>query len=248
MMISPRSTLGAETLSALAASIPAHAQDNPSFELADNGVTVLCDAAEVGESGEVNGTVYTRRSAEDITADNAATTCTSGITDMNHLFWFENDFDEDIGNWDVSSVTNMAEMFAAADAFNQDIGGWDVSNVESLLGTFEEATAFNQDISGWDVSNVNRMDAPFLNAASFDQDLGAWDVSGVFEMEEMFNGSGLSTANYDALLIGWAARDLHPDVTLGAEGVSHSAAARSARQALIDEAGWTVNDAGLAEE
>lgn len=334
----------------------AHAQENPAFQLAANGTTVLCGDAEAGETGEVNGTIYTKRTRDQITTNNAATSCTSGISDMSGLFRFEQSFDQDIGSWDVSGVTdmnhmfavatsfnqdlgawdvsrvenmqamfaaaisfdqdignwdvsrvlNMTEMFAEATAFNQnigdwdvsevadmnnmfsaassfnqdigtwdvsgvtdmrlmffgaesfdqDIGAWDVSNVENMLGMFEEAVLFNQNISSWDVSNVTRMNAMFLNASSFDQNLGGWDVGGVFEdeeafgdntMEAMFDGSGLSTANYDALLIGWAEADLEPDLTLGAEDISYSDDARDARHSLIQDFRWTIHDAGIAQ-
>eukprot|EP00963_Diacronema_lutheri_P014621 scaffold3371_cov802-Pavlova_lutheri.AAC.1 len=53
------------------------------FTLHPNGVTVLCPNAGFGETGTVNGVVYTKRTKEQITPANAATTCTSGITDMN---------------------------------------------------------------------------------------------------------------------------------------------------------------------
>ena len=37
-------------------------------------------------------------------------------------------FNQNIGNWDVSSVRNMEGMFRMAYVFNQDIGSWDVSS------------------------------------------------------------------------------------------------------------------------
>ena len=358
-----------------------HAQDNPDFELAPNGVTVLCDDAEVGDTGEVNGTVYTKRTRDQINTANAATTCTSGITDMSELFDGESSFNEDIstwdvsnveedmrtmfegafafnqdigawdvssvedmramfgrafafnqdiGGWDVSSVTDMEDMFYVAESFNRDIGGWDVSNVENMRRMFYRATSFNQDIIGWDVSNVENMRWMFYEATSFNQDIGGWDVSSVTDMTRMFyeatsfnqdiggwdvssvtdmtqmfyeatsfnqdiggwdvsnvtdmsamffaatafnqdiggwevanvetfrrvvfdgefvfgflENAGLNSSNYDALLNGWAALDLQSGVTLDAQGIQYTSDATAARQSIIDDFGWTINDAGL---
>jgi prepilin-type N-terminal cleavage/methylation domain-containing protein len=96
------------------------------FYLAENGVTVECDDAEVGDTGEVEGVTYTKRTAEEIKADNslAATSCTSGITNMSYMFSSASAFNQDIGSWDTSSVTNMYWMFRYARAFNQDIGNY----------------------------------------------------------------------------------------------------------------------------
>jgi len=48
----------------------------------------------------------------------------------------------------------------------------------------------------------------FKQATSFDKNLGGWDVTNVTDMTEMFSGVTLSTANYDSLLIGWAAQNV----------------------------------------
>ena len=37
-------------------------------------------------------------------------------------------FNQDIGDWDVSSGINFSNMFYEAKRFNQDIGKWDVSS------------------------------------------------------------------------------------------------------------------------
>ena len=98
------------------------------FYLADNGVTVLCPEAEVGDAREVNGVLYTKRDQAALDAlvtatptdeDQLARSCTSGVTDMSELFGGAlgskvsdpATFNPDLSSWDTSSVTNMASMF-----------------------------------------------------------------------------------------------------------------------------------------
>jgi uncharacterized repeat protein (TIGR02543 family) len=160
-----------------------------SFFLADNNVTVKCPFAEVGESGFVNGVEYTKRSRDLITSGNAPTTCTSGVTDMSELFYFESNFNEDISHWDVSSVTDMNSMFYMAESFNRDISHWDVSRVESMSELFTGADLFDQNISGWDVSRVTDMREMFRAARNFNQNIGDWDVGNAMDMSMMFRGA-----------------------------------------------------------
>ena len=181
--------------------------------LASNGVTIRCNAIEEGDSFSVNGIEYTKRNRNQINVGNAATSCTSGITDMNNLlksntfnadishwdtssvrnisFMFDgaSAFNQDIGNWDTSSVINMNNMFRGATAFNQDIGNWDTSSVTTMFGLFRSAVAFNQNIGNWDTSSVSSMTAMFKGAVTFNQDIGAWNTSSSSDMESMFEGA-----------------------------------------------------------
>ena len=54
----------------------------------------------------------------------------------------------------------------------------------------------------------------FGGASAFNQDIGGGDVSSVTDMMLIFDGASLSTANYDALLTGWAARHVREGVAL----------------------------------
>lgn len=130
-----------------------------------NNVTCMCPDAANGSSGTVNGITYTKRTRAEITPDNAATTCTSGITDMSNLFNGNTSFNEDISSWDVSSVTTMKLMFRNAHDFNQNIGNWDTSNVTNMEVMFGDASAFNQDLSGWCVSNFSTQPS-FFNSGT----------------------------------------------------------------------------------
>jgi surface protein len=159
---------------------------------------------------------------------------TTSPVDMSGMFLNNGDFNQNIGNWDMSTVTSTVSMFQDASAFNQDLSGWDVSSVtnmndmfrladnfnnggqaltwtlgsvNSMSGMFLDAISFNQDISTWDVSSVNTMFDMFNGATAFNQDIGNWDLSAISTMVSMLDNSGLSEANYDATLIGWATLD-----------------------------------------
>tara|TARA_B110000902_G_scaffold262352_1_gene339035 strand:- start:349 stop:2829 length:2481 start_codon:yes stop_codon:yes gene_type:complete len=159
------------------------------FYLAPNGVTCMCPDANFGDTGDPgNGIVYTKRVRNDITSQNASTSCTSGITDFSFMFNSATTFNQDITSWDVSNVTDMNEMFSYANSFNQPIGYWDVSSVTNMNSMFLSASAFNQPIGDWDVSQVTDMTLMF-NEGSFNQPIDNWDVSNVTQMSGMFNGA-----------------------------------------------------------
>jgi len=74
-------------------------------------------------------------------------------------------------------------------------------------------------------------------------------VCSVTSMGGMFNGGAvLSTANYDALLIGWSTispneTPLKPNVVFSG-GTSKYCNGASARSSIISTYGWTITDAG----
>ena len=179
----------------------------------------------------------------------------SAVTDMNHMFaddtryYLEDpgvEFNGDISGWDTSSVTDMSYMFYSNDAFNQDISGWDVSKVTTMSRMFQAATSFNTTIAGWDTSSVTNMRYMFFWAIDFDQDLSSLDVTSVTDAYRMLHGSDLSTANYDALLIGWAAQDIHTGIAFGCYPTKYTGggAAETAHTYIDVTKSWAVHDGG----
>lgn len=167
------------------------------------------------------------------------------VSDMYGMFAYAESFNGDvnINNWNVSNVTSMYGMFGGASAFNADIGNWNVGNVTNMKLMFSYATSFNNDISAWNVANVRNMDSMFRGASSFDQHLGMWNVSNVVNMKNMFKGATLSTANYDALLNGWATLSLKNNVSFHA-GFSKYCNGELSRQHIIATYSWTITDGG----
>jgi len=196
----------------------------------------------------------------------------ANVTNMRWMFSEALSFNQDIRNWDVANVTNMWWMFSEASSFNQDIGSWNVGTVNDMRGLFSKASSFNHDIGSWNVSNVNDMERMFYSAESFNQDIGNWDVSNVTNMRSMFDGaesfnanirlwdvsnvldmefmfdeaSSFSVANYDALLNDWARNNLLEDVDFS--GSLSYCLGEEARQYIIDNFSWKIDDDGLASD
>ncbi len=172
----------------------------------------------------------------------------SNVTDMSYMFTYASAFNQNIGSWNVSKVTDMGYMFYSASAYNQPIGTWNVSQVTYMGSMFYDATAFNQPIGSWDVSQVTNMKFMFGYAFAFNQPIGSWNVSKVTDMVRMFVDSGLSTANYDATLIGWSTRGanggvLKSGVTFSG-GSSNYCNGLGARNFLINTYKWVITDGG----
>ena len=155
----------------------------------------------------------------------------------------------DFSSWDVSSVTNMSYMFYLATSFNQNIGAWNMSNVTNMSLMFRDATSFDQDIGSWDVSSVTNMVAMFRGATSFDQNIGSWDINQVSNFGNfMLSATGLSTANYDALLIAWDAQgamSYSGTVNFGGSQYTSGGAAETARTSLISKWGGIIDGGGV---
>jgi surface protein len=191
---------------------------------------------------------------------------TAHVTDMSWMFGSASTFNQNIGSWDTANVTDMSGMFSGASAFNQDIGDWNTASVTDMSWMFDYASAFNQDIGSWDTTNVTNMSGMFSGgifnhdigswntasvtdmsrmfyASAFNQNLGSWNIASVTDMTGMFESVTLSTDNYDALLLGWNAQALQPNVTFDG-GASQYCLGAPARNAMISTYGWTVTDGG----
>jgi surface protein len=146
-------------------------------------------------------------------------------------------------NWDVSNVTVMAGMFRNT-LFNQGIGNWNVSSVASM-GSMFRASNFNQDIGNWDVSSVTNMGSMFYESP-FNQDISSWDISNVNNFLNFLYGGELSTSNYDALLIGWAAQSVVSGRTIdfGFSQFTAGGTAEAAKNTLTTTYGWNITDGG----
>jgi surface protein len=244
---------------------PFNEYERASFTIHDNGVTILCDNSNIGDTGVVNGITYTKRRANQISVDNAATTCTSGIDDFSYLFEGKIKFNEDISHWDVSDAYTFEAMFRNARSFNQDISNWDMSNAIFTSSMFEMALSFNQNIGQWNVFSLCFANDMFLGARSFNQNLNDWDTRSFIDIGRMFNnatsfnsdlsnwkiknviylnefllGSSISPDHYTKLLKSWSKQEPKSGLELNVNGISYLPDAKEARDKLITDYSWEI--------
>jgi surface protein len=140
----------------------------------------------------------------------------------------------------------MSLMFLSNTSFDQNIGGWNTHNTQFMYNMFAGATAFNQDIGTWNTANITEIYEMFSGATSFDQNIGGWDITTLEDATDMFDSVTLSTANYDALLVGWQSQS-HPngiEFSAGNSTYTANSAASAARDDLTNNHSWTITDGG----
>jgi surface protein len=199
---------------------------------------------------------------------------TSGVTNMSSMFQSATSFNQPLNNWNVRKVTTFANIFNGATSFNGSLSGWapgaDTAGA-SCSSMFSNCDSFvGIGLNTWDVSKVNNMSSMFNAANSritansnFQTDISSWNLAGlnastalVSFMANKVGSFAYSTANYDALLIGWNNNKLigangvanwRTDLTPSFGGAKYTAggAAATARAALVSY-GWTITDGGVA--
>ena len=224
-------------------SLTGFGQDPLTIDLPLSGAQYLRAVRSFGELGITSLSVafWGSTNLVDVPATLPAT-----VTDMRYMFGGAEAFNGDVSGWDTGSVTDMSAMFASATAFNGDVSDWDTGSVTDMNSMFNLASSFNGDVSGWDTGSVTYMNSMFGGATAFNQSLGAWDISEVIDMSNMLDDSGLSVANYDATLNGWAdiQQAKQSNVTLGAAGLYFSNNGSSAHSDLQCGSGWQIIDEG----
>jgi surface protein len=178
---------------------------------------------------------------------------TISVTDMRNMFYQASNFNQSLNSWDVRLVDTMNQMFYGCTLFNGNISSWQTISVTDMQNMFRLAPNFNQNISAWDTADVTTMRAMFYQANAFNQNIGAWDVSNVNAVQTGFINfmfgktfANYSTANYDALLIGWASRPVQPNQSIYFGTIKRTVISTPAKLILTSPPNnWTIVDGGL---
>jgi surface protein len=180
----------------------------------------------------------------------------SNVRDFGRVFYYNyrNSSNYTISDWDTGKATTMQYMFLHYWG-NTDISGWNTENVTSFQGMFKYAYYFNRDISNWNTSKCSAFISMLEDTPSFNQDISKWDYSGITTTYGLMSfirrttwSPAFSKANYDKLLIKWAAHAASGDIPDNQSSVNvysfYSSSAASARSALVNDHGWSITDRG----
>lgn len=179
---------------------------------------------------------------------------TESATTMTSTFWDCRLYDgRGLENWDVSKIGDFQWLFGLS-AITQDISGWDMSSAQYLSGMFYQCPVFNVDLSAWNTSNVETGVDMFVSAAAYNQPIEKWDLGKMYAgaeagFDRAFNGTAMSTVNYDLALDAWANETYHSTPTgmvLGISGTQYTAAQQANRDKLVNDFAWVITDAGSA--
>ena len=188
----------------------------------------------------------------------------ANVTIFQNSFSDCSSFSANLSSWDVSNVVDFQNAFVIfGSGVNppstpfSGLGSWDMGSAITISNMFRNQSNYNDDLSSWDVSNVTNMTNTFFSCTSFDQNLSAWDISNVTNFSNFAKGTSFSTANYDAILIGWEAtlQAAFPNgtgytptisINFGNSEYTGGGAAATARASLINNFNWTITDGGIA--
>jgi surface protein len=166
-------------------------------------------------------------------------------------------FTVNFGN-NTSNVINMSNMFYNCKYFNSPLTNINTNSVTNMSNMFYNACRFNQDISGFATNNVTNMDYMFYSAQNFDNDLSLLRIDNLNSAFNMLAESGLSTTNYDNLLISFADQltsyqilqngyyRTPISIVFGAGNIKYSTPGENAYNILTTTYHWQIYDGGYA--
>lgn len=146
----------------------------------------------------------------------------------------------------TENVVRMEYMFSNCTKFNGEVE-FNTSNVTVFLAMFAYCPVFNKPVN-FDTSKGFHFGGMFVSCDKFNQDISSFDVQLATSIGNILkNCYEYSTANYDALLISWAAQDVQDSNTLEVYATyTPGGAAEAARDLLETTHSWTIIDRGAS--
>jgi len=231
--------------------------------IAFNQTLVLSDVTGVVSTNSMfsNNLDFNNGSTTNDGAHPMTWTTTSALIDVRNMFRRCFAFNQTLVLSDASGVNRTSSMFLLCAVFNNgstvNDGAhaftWTTTNaLINVNSMFSGCSVFNQPLVLSNMSGVTIAVTMLNDCPLFKQNLSSWTISAVTNFTGFYNAdmnspdSATNQANYDALLLSWAAQVGNSGITFDMGTTKYSAAAVAARATLTGTYGWTVNDGGLA--
>jgi hypothetical protein len=160
------------------------------------------------------------------------------------MFYYAFAFNQPVSSWDTSSALYMQNMFLNASSFNQNINTFTTNNITTFSGMFYFANSYNNNGVPLTIntSSATTMSGMFSYASNFNQNIGNLSIINVTDMTSILDNTGLSKANYNATLNGWASQapNIQSNVPMGAAGLVYDTPAIVSRNLLINTYHWII--------
>jgi surface protein len=241
---------GCSNLDTTATDYPVISSSNGLFRMFENCFSLTTLDVENWDVSSVTDMRSMFLNCSPLTTLNVENWDVSSVTDMRLMFLNCSSLTTlNVENWDVSSVINTQAMFRLCSSLTTlNVENWDVGNVQTMQDMFFACSSLSiLDVTNWNVGNVTKINYMFQEARLFDYSLANWDINQVL----VFSGflrftNGLSTPNYDATLISWAAQAPTNGISINFGGSKYTlgGAAEAARNTLINTYNWTITDGG----
>jgi hypothetical protein len=154
---------------------------------------------------------------------------------------------KEIFNWGGSNLDLSGIFFSFAGCNNLTVSATDSpANTGDIAGAFYliSSAGFTGGLSGWDMSSTGSCQFLCYLSSNYNEDISGWDVSSITNFTFAFTGTGISVANYDALLIGWSTQTVQSGVTFSISSQYTAGGAAAAARATLVSKGWTITDGG----
>lgn len=171
---------------------------------------------------------------------------TTNVRGWVEVFKNSTSFNGDVSNWVVVGTTS--QLFNGCTSFvGTGVDTWTTSGLTNAMNMFTNCTLLNTNISVWNTNSLTNVTNMLYNADGYTYGLIGWNINSITTYTGfMQNATGMSTANYDATLISWAAQTPQSGkaVNFGGSKYTLGGAAAAARAYLITNFGWTITDGG----
>lgn len=183
----------------------------------------------------------------------------SNVERMDFLFRETAIVNANLSKWNVSNVKNASQLFNICTSLEvANISGWKIPNLRDMSFMFNQCTNLVTviGVEDLDVSKVVTLDSFIERSPNFDQSLAKWDITEVSNLIDLMRlNNALSRENYDGTIISWEAQlqakypngegyTKNINTNFGASKYVVGSEAAAARQSLIDNFGWVINDGG----